>query len=308
MTEKNNCFLIIDDDQTTALMLKDFLYKMGYDNVETCHSGKEGLKLFKKLSNSLKNPIVLLDFQLPDINSKDLMKRIFKIQPKAKIILENTEIESEEQMKYIVHEGSYEFVQKPLQLENLRNIINLLEQDNANLGEFTSYDLEKINSRLKSSHKISLARLSEYCNMKKDLLEKYMMQIEKDKKVTLAPDMKEISCNQCASVRILPNFFCPACHSVNFVRGRLLEHFKCNNISIEDSYKENKCPKCNKDLKMLGVDYRSLDNYYICSDCGDKFPYPSEDYTCTKCNNKFTIENANWVSSHGYIRNKIIAA
>ena len=109
-----------------------------------------------------------------------------------------------------------------------------------------------------------------------------------------------MSCPQCSSIRVLPNFFCPACKSINFVQGKLIEHFKCGNVSVEDSYKENKCPKCKKDIKILGVDYKSMDNYYMCNDCGDKFPDPSQDYVCVKCSNRFQLEQAKWIASAGY--------
>ncbi|MDE1727671.1 MAG: hypothetical protein KGI02_00120 [Thaumarchaeota archaeon] len=59
-----------------------------------------------------------------------------------------------------------------------------------------------------------------------------------------------------------------------------MEHFKCGNVSVENSYKENKYPKCHKEIKILGVDYKTMDNYYICNDCEDKFSDPSQDFFC----------------------------
>jgi response regulator of citrate/malate metabolism/predicted RNA-binding Zn-ribbon protein involved in translation (DUF1610 family) len=301
MIEKKNAVLIVEDSKAIAILLKDFLNKLGYENVEACKNGKEGIKLFRKLTDSLKSPIVLLDFHLPDMNANEIMESIFKIRPDAKIILETADDKSEEQIKDVLRGGAYQYIQKPIRYENLKKIFETLEQEGDNLEEIPSDDLEKINSHLKSSYRISLARLSEYCNMDNDLLKKYLAQFEKEKKIMKISDMKEISCIQCNSLRILPNFFCPACHSTNFAQGKLIEHFKCGNISVDDSYKENKCPKCNKEIKILGVDYKSMDNYYICNECGDKFPDPSEDYICVKCNNRFTLDKAKWVNSPGFV-------
>lgn len=299
MTGKKNNVLIIEDSQATAILLKDFLNKLGYQDIANCTNGKDGIDLFRKLTNSGKNPTVLLDFQLPDMNANEIMESIFKIRPNAKIILETADDKSEEKIKSALRGGAYQYIQKPIRYENLKTIFETLEQEGDRVKEIPLDNLEKI---LAYSHRISFARLSEYCNMDKDQLMKYLTQFEKENKIMKVPDMREISCSQCGSLRILPNFFCPACNSNNFEQGKLIEHFKCGNVSVEKSYKENICPKCNKEIKILGVDYKSLDNYYICNDCGDKFPTPSEDYVCLKCNNSFTLEKAKWVNSPGYMK------
>ncbi|MHB8546624.1 MAG: TackOD1 domain-containing metal-binding protein [Nitrosotalea sp.] len=102
-------------------------------------------------------------------------------------------------------------------------------------------DLERVIFHIKSSTRISFARLAEYSAIQSDLLKKYLSQLENEKKITKISDMKEVSYIQCDSLRILPNFFCPVCHGTNFVQGKLIEHFKCGNVSVENSYKENKC-------------------------------------------------------------------
>jgi CheY-like chemotaxis protein/DNA-directed RNA polymerase subunit RPC12/RpoP len=256
--------------------------------------------VFSDLENAGKKPIVLLDFHLPDMNANEVMVSIFNIRPDAKIILETADSKSDEQIKDALRGGAYLYIEKPIRFENLKNIFETLEQERTILEEKPSDDLERITSHLKSSSRMSFARLSEYSGTENDLLKKYLLQLENEKIIMKISDIKEVSCNQCSSLKILPNFFCPACNSTNFIQGKLIEHFKCGNVSVEDSYKENKCPKCQKEIKILGVDYKSMDNYYICRDCGDKFPEPSQDYICVKCSNKFPLEKAKWVASHGY--------
>ena len=104
----------------------------------------------------------------------------------------------------------------------------------------------------------------------------------------------------CNSVKIGQNFSCPSCGKTNFKQGKLIEHFKCGNVSVEDSYKNNICPKCHKEIKIIGVDYKTIENYYICSDCGEKFPEPIIEYMCIRCNNKFKLEQAKWITSEGF--------
>src|SRR5579872_3388550 len=300
MDGNKNDVLIIEDSKATTMLLRDFLKKLGYENVTTPDTGKAGIQLFSDLENAGKRPIVLLDFHLPDMNAKEVMTSIFNVRPDAKIILETADAKSDEQIKDALRGGAYLYIEKPIRYENLKNVFETLEKEQSILEEAPSGDLERILLHLKSSSRISFARLAEYSKTENDVLEKHLLQLESEKKIIKISDMKEVSCTQCNSVRILPNFFCPACNSTNFVQGKLIEHFKCGNVSIEDSYKENKCPKCKKEIKILGVDYKSIDNYYICNDCGDKFSDPSQDYICVKCSNRFPLEKAKWVTSVGY--------
>ena len=300
MSGRKNDVLIIEDSMATTILLRDFLKKLGYENIESCNNGKTGIRVFSDLNSAGKRPIVLLDFHLPDINAKEVMSSIFDIRPDAKIILETADSKSDEQIKDALRGGAYLYIEKPIRFENLKNIFETLEQERTILEDKPSADLEKVQTILKSSSRMSLARLAEYSGTPSDYLERHLLQLEDKKVIMKISDIKEVSCSQCGSLRILPNFFCPSCKSTNFIQGKLIEHFKCGNVSVEDSYKDNKCPKCHKEIKILGVDYKSMDNYYICQDCGDKFPEPSQDYFCVKCSNRFPLEQAKWVSSPGY--------
>lgn len=300
MSGNKNDVLIIEDSKATTILLRDFLKKLGYENITTADTGKAGVQLFADLESAGKKPIVLLDFHLPDMNANEVMASIFNIRPDAKIILETADAKSDEPIKDALRGGAYLYIEKPIRYENLKNVFETLEKEQSILEEAPSGDLERIVLHLKSSSRISFARLAEYSKTENDSLQKHLLHLENEKKIIKISEMKEVSCPQCSSIRILPNFFCPACKSTNFVQGKLIEHFKCGNVSIEDSYKENKCPKCKKEIKILGVDYKSMDNYYICNDCGDKFSDPSQDYVCVKCSNRFPLEQAKWVTSTGY--------
>jgi response regulator of citrate/malate metabolism len=300
MYGRKNDVLIIEDSMAITILLRDFLKKLGYDNVESCSNGNTGIRVFSDLESAGKRPIVLLDFHLPDMNANEVMARIFDIRPDAKIILETADSKSDEQIKDALRGGAYLYIEKPIRFENLKNVFETLEQERTILEEKPSDDLERISTHLKSASRMSFARLSEYSGTENDLLKKSLLQLENEKFIMKISDIKEVSCNQCGSLRILPNFFCPACKSTNFIQGKLIEHFKCGNVSIAESYDNNICPKCRKEIKILGVDYKTIENYYICNDCGDKFPEPSQDYICVKCSNRFPLEKAKWISSPGY--------
>ena len=55
-----------------------------------------------------------------------------------------------------------------------------------------------------------------------------------------------------------------------------------------------------KEIKALGVDYRVMQNHYICHNCKEFFPEISTDYICLKCENRFKLDDARWNSSVNY--------
>ena len=301
MSEKKSGVLIIEDSLAISILIRDFLKKLGYTSTETCNTGKAGIQVFTELVNAGKIPIVLLDFHLPDMDANEIMSSIFSIRPDAKIILETADASTDEQIKNAMRGGAYQYIQKPIRYENMKSIFDTLESEKQILEETPREGSpEKIMSFLKSTSRISLARLCEYSETGMENIKKYLSDLEHEKKIMKIEDIKEVACNQCNSVRIAHNFFCPACNSTNFKQGKLIEHFKCGNVSIDDSYKDDICPKCHKEIKILGVDYKAIENYYICNGCGDKFPDPSQDYICVKCNNRFVLGKAKWISSTGY--------
>lgn len=302
MTEstKTKNILIIEDSLAISTLIQDFLKKLGYQNIHLSKTGKGGIDVFKDLVNSNKSPIVLLDYSLPDMPGNEVMDAILDIKPDTKVIIESASEKTDEAIKNLLRQGAYEYLEKPIHFENLKNTMKILE-DEDRIFENTSTDTQnQIGPLLNSSVRISLARISEYCKIKKEDALAYLKDMESKGKVISLGDIKEISCDQCGSVKIGQTFHCPSCNGTNFKQGKLLEHFKCGNVSLEETYKDNTCPKCHKEIKTIGVDYKSMENHYICNDCGDKFAELASTYICLRCNNKFKVENAKWTTSEGF--------
>ena len=300
MSLQKKSVLIVEDSMAVATLIQDFLKKLNYQNIKICNTGKSGIQVFNELVNSEKMPIVILDYSLPDMNANDIMAEIFRIRSDAKIIIETANERTDETIKDVLRQGAYQYIEKPIRFENLKSTMEILEEEDK-IIENTSDDSHKeMDSLLNSSTRISLARISEYTGKKREEVSEYLKKLQNEGKIVPIDEIKEISCNMCNSVKIGQNFSCPSCGKTNFKQGKLIEHFKCGNVSIEDSYKNNVCPKCNKEIKIIGVDYKTIDNYYICSNCGEKFPDLTIEYMCIKCNNKFKLEQAKWITSEGF--------
>ena len=297
--QKKN-ILIIEDSIAVAGLIQNFLKKLDYQNIEICNSGRSGIQVFEELVRANKMPIVILDYSLPDMNANDIMSEIFSIRPDTKIIIETANERTDDSIKDVLRHGAYQYIEKPIRFENIKSTMEILEEEDKTLEETSPDDHKEIDSLLRTSRRISLARISEYTGKKSDEVLEYLKNLTNEGKAIPIESIKEISCNMCNSVKIGQNFSCPSCGKTNFKQGKLIEHFKCGNVSVEDSYKNNICPKCHKEIKIIGVDYKTIENYYICSDCGEKFPEPIIEYMCIRCNNKFKLEQAKWITSEGF--------
>ncbi len=105
------------------------------------------------------------------------------------------------------------------------------------------------------------------------------------------------------SPQILPVERCPHCDSSDLVKGKVLEHFACGYVGLEDDFKvELKyiCPKCKRELKLLGTDYRSPGTRYICRQCKEIFPAPTIKWRCLKTSKVYTLDELQEVQLYSY--------
>lgn len=307
---KKNDILIIEDSPSTTHLLTEFLNNLGYQNIHSCETGQSGIDVFKELVRSNKIPIVFLDYQLPDMNALAVMTQIIIEFSGTKVILETAAERSDEGVKEVIRLGAYQYLEKPIRYESLKNIIQILEQESSFLEkeskmvEILKKTEEKLQQQidylLRSSTRISIERLSQYTGSKQEQILPYLKKLESEGRIISLADLKEISCSMCDSVKVTPIFSCPSCNSSNFKHGKLIEHFKCGNVSIENTYTNNTCPKCHKEIRTIGVDYKIMDNYYICNDCENKFAELSQKFLCLKCNNAFDLNQGKWITSSSY--------
>ncbi len=77
--------------------------------------------------------------------------------------------------------------------------------------------------------------------------------------------------------QLIPTERCPRCDSANIIKGQLVEHFSCGYVGLDKDFKQDSryvCPKCRKDLRLIGTDYRNVGIHYRCQDCSEVFTTP----------------------------------
>ena len=118
---------------------------------------------------------------------------------------------------------------------------------------------------------------------------------------------KFFRCPQCQSMNLRPSTHCPKCGSADIARGRILEHFVCKYLGIEDEFHSKGryiCPKCKVELRTLGSDYQSLGLLRKCRDCGDIFNIPLIKWRCLKCSSITAEDKVSEVNVYSYSFNE----
>ena len=313
MSSKNEV-LIVEDSPAIGMLLKSYLEKLGYTEIHICTTGNSAITTFNELIIENKQPIVLLDYMLPDMDARSVLTQMLEIKPDVRIILETATEKEDEGIKELIRLGVYQYLEKPIRFESLKETIETIEKEQSffvkeseqeKMFKEAEKNAEKkvedhINFILKSTNQISLNKIMGILGFTDDIITNYLQKLQQEGKIIQIDEKKEIACNQCDSVRTSQIFFCPNCKSSNFKLGKLIEHYDCGNITEENTYENDKCPNCKKEIKALGVDYRVMQNHYICNNCKEFFPEISIEYICLKCENRFKLEDARWKSSINY--------
>lgn len=304
--------LIIEDSPAVGMLLAEFMRKLGYTDIKTAETGHAGISLFKQFVEKDITPLIFLDYNLPDSTANSVMSQILPIKPFTKIIIETANGKEEASIKEVIGLGAYHYLQKPIHFSDVEKIITILEEEESYLekksrsSDTTDEDIdepkiiEHIDFILQTNNQISLNKIIQILGFSNDFIESYIKKLEKEGKIIPLDTKKEVACNQCDSIRTSQVFFCPNCKSSDFKLGKLIEHYDCGNITEENTYQNDICPNCDKEIKALGVDYRVMQNHYICNSCKEFFPEISIKYICLKCENKFKLEEARWKSSVNY--------
>jgi hypothetical protein len=112
-----------------------------------------------------------------------------------------------------------------------------------------------------------------------------------------------IRCPRCHGVNLRPSSHCPKCGSGHVIRGRILEHFACKYIGVEEEFTAKGkyvCPRCRMELRTIGADYRSQGVLYKCHDCSEVFNVPFIKWRCLKCSSLVTEDEVGEVIIYAY--------
>jgi len=118
----NEQILVVDDDEAIRWTLREALQSWGFTSAEAA-SVAEAIKLF----NSDLPAAVLLDIDLPDGSGLDVLREIKRDHLEAIVIMITGNVQVDNTISAL-RGGAYDFIAKPIKLEELRvTIRNALE-------------------------------------------------------------------------------------------------------------------------------------------------------------------------------------
>jgi DNA-binding NtrC family response regulator len=109
--------LIVDDEEVIRSSISLYLRREGYQ-VDVCATGEEGLRQIEEMNPDL----MLLDVKLPTLGGFEVLKRIKEIKDDL-IVIMITAYGSIESAVQAMKDGAYDYITKPLDLDELDVII-----------------------------------------------------------------------------------------------------------------------------------------------------------------------------------------
>ncbi|MGH7848168.1 MAG: sigma-54-dependent transcriptional regulator [Candidatus Binatia bacterium] len=114
----NPRILIVDDDEVSCRLFAEVLEGEGYD-VHQAHSGEDALDRIREGPYDL----LLVDVQMPGITGIDVTRTLRRDHPTLPVVV-MTAFGSIETAVEAIQEGAYDYISKPMNLEELKKIVS----------------------------------------------------------------------------------------------------------------------------------------------------------------------------------------
>ena len=121
--------VIIDDSKAIAMKLKTYAEKLGYSEIHVFENGKDGVKGCKQIFSDDKEPVVLLDMGLPDLDGDVVATKLLKEKISLQIVVITADEKTTARANKTISTGVSAFIQKPFTLDELKKAIDIAESE-----------------------------------------------------------------------------------------------------------------------------------------------------------------------------------
>lgn len=121
--------VIIDDSKAIVMKLKNYVEKLGYSEIHVFENGKDGVKGCKKLFSENKEPVVLLDMGLPDLEGDVVATKLLQEKTNLQIVVITADEKTTSRVNNTISTGVSAFIQKPFTLDELKKAITVAESE-----------------------------------------------------------------------------------------------------------------------------------------------------------------------------------
>ncbi len=138
-------------------------------------------------------------------------------------------------------------------------------------------------------------------SLRADLYKKHFYAIlermEREGYVQGAFDQSTYVCSECLGDHLLFREVCPGCQSAHLKSEEIVHHFRCAHVAPMSDFRNTghsaglECPKCQHELKHIGVDYDKPATMHYCQSCQANFQHYSMMAKCTGCGHDQQVEH-----------------
>ena len=124
MAENANRILVVDDEENARIALSKILEQEGYQ-VSSVSNGLEALEFLQHE----KVEVIITDLRMPEMGGLAFLRELSKHYPRSQVIM-ITAYGGVESYLEAIHLGAYEYIHKPVKLEELRMVMQKMLSEN----------------------------------------------------------------------------------------------------------------------------------------------------------------------------------
>jgi DNA-binding NtrC family response regulator len=123
--------LLVDDSETILETLKETLQHLGVpgEKIFVATNPKDALKIFL----GQRPPVVFMDLDLDGASGDAAAIKILKAAPSTKLIVMSGYDRHDPRVRDLVSAGAYEFLEKPLRVARLQQLMQLIDSEEKGL-------------------------------------------------------------------------------------------------------------------------------------------------------------------------------
>ncbi|MFC1752794.1 response regulator [Thermoproteota archaeon] len=311
--------LVIDDDVDVVQHILRKLKKHGIE-ADGAYSGKEALTNLKKE----KPDLIVLDLLMPEMDGYAVSEKLRSNNDTKNIpIIILTAKPTQEDKVKALQMGIDDYITKPYFTEELVARINAVLRRTRSTERAKPKAKAKAKEAVSSEDKKRIDFVKFLKNNKiKNIVPEYNMGSQNGYEYPIAADFFKTQnggeledLNFLAARKALKKIFkdkillCPFCfhhniniretsptnHSSNISLQETIHHYRCGYNGLESEFLQGIryiCPKCHKELKLIGVDYDKPGKIYVDNESGEKFTEPEVSCQCRNCQKLFNVDDA----------------
>lgn len=116
--------MVSDDSILVRKKMKDHLISIGCTKIIEAVNGVEAVNLFKQE----KPDLVFMDIVMPEKTGVEALIDILAFDSKAKVVIASS-VGTQNHLKIAIEAGAYDFLQKPIDFDNVTKIVNKVAKE-----------------------------------------------------------------------------------------------------------------------------------------------------------------------------------